>query len=175
MLLGALAYMLQGDPPPLASDPDPAVATALALGLDVGDALIDRRLLQDMAFMGYTGSDRALLSEARRLGLHRSDAVVRRHLALKLADQMSPPPTAGQLQEQRVTLCVQAAQHRIAEQPDRWLTDRDLERQYPDQPPEILESRPEQAAGSASCQARARAAAQAEARSVWLTAHRASP
>lgn len=167
--LGAAAFGARewSRPAPTAADLSDPVEAAIAAGLDQGDALVERRLLRDMAFLGYTGRPEALLAEARRLGLHRSDEVIRRHLALQLAEAQVQPPSAAQLQAQQAALCTQPARHRTAEQPDRWLTARDLERQYPASPPTILETQPEATVDTASCRTRALA-------SAWAVQLRAS-
>lgn len=67
-LLGVVLFALSRgfafESPPLGVDP--MVARALALGLDQGDVIVERRLLRDMAFLGFTGSQTALLAEAPR-------------------------------------------------------------------------------------------------------------
>lgn len=153
-LLGMLAYALeQPAPPPL--DPDPDVAAALAQGLDRGDAVIERRLLLDMAFLGYAGPPQVLLAEARRLGLHRTDQVVRRRLSDKQRAREMDMPSAAAVATWVASNCTAPARFRVAAQPGRWLTQRDLERQYPTHTPEILAHRPEHLAPTPACQAQA--------------------
>ena len=70
------------------SAPDEALLyrEALRRGLDRGDPVVRRRLVQDMRFLalaesgGVVGDDQALYREALVLGLDRSDRVVRRRL-----------------------------------------------------------------------------------------------
>lgn len=154
-LLGILAYALE--PPELSvpMDPDPVVAVALADGLDHGDAVIERRLLQDMAFLGYTGPPQVLLAEARRLGLQRTDQVVRRRLIEKQRAREMDAPSAEAVAAWVATNCMVPERFRIAPQPERWLTQRDLERQYPTHMPEIRERHPGHLAPTPKCRERA--------------------
>ena len=170
VLVGAGLFAATHRSPLPPTDPDAAVALALAEGLDRGDAIVERRLLRDMEFLGFTGSPQAQLREARRLGLHRSDTVIRRRLLDRLAARHAPAPTAAQVDAAAAESCTALERHRTAAQPDRWLTQRDLERQHTS-PATIIETRTEPA--DAACREAVAAVVQAQLRSAYLRALRA--
>ncbi|MDX2166332.1 MAG: peptidylprolyl isomerase [Deltaproteobacteria bacterium] len=67
------------------TDDDLLADAALARGLDRDDAVIQRRLVRNMAFLDGDGCDSpALYDEARGLGLDHTDVVVRRRLAQRM-------------------------------------------------------------------------------------------
>jgi hypothetical protein len=78
---------------------------ALRLGLDRRDAIVERRLLQNMRFLiGDEEQDPGvLLQEARELGMVESDIVVRRRLIQRMrlaieAQTDDPPPSEAELE-----------------------------------------------------------------------------
>ncbi|MEL6345966.1 MAG: hypothetical protein AAFV53_22840 [Myxococcota bacterium] len=174
-LLGAVAFLSDAmRPAPVPPTASPAVEMALSLGLDRADALVARRLRRDMAFLGFTGDEDALLAQAVQLGLHESDAVVRRYLRLKLSRMVEAGLSTPTDAEMQAWLAAnpnrfrQPARMQTVAQPGRWLTARDLERQYPHGPPEILAVQPARPAALAGNRARIRAAMRAERRAVVM-------
>lgn len=85
------------------SDEELLADAALARGLDRDDAVIQRRLVRNMAFLDGDGCDPpALYDEARGLGLDSTDLVVRRRLAQRMrfaleAAARAEEPTDAQL------------------------------------------------------------------------------
>ena len=57
-------------------------------GLDRGDPVIVSRLVRNLRFLGHDGSDAALYREALALGMDRSDVVVERRLADRMAARL---------------------------------------------------------------------------------------
>lgn len=57
-------------------------------GLDRGDPVIVSRLVRNLRFLGHEGSDAALYREALALGMDRSDVVVERRLAERMAARL---------------------------------------------------------------------------------------
>ena len=71
-------------------------------GLDRGDPVIISRLVRNLRFLGHEGSDSALYREALALGMDRSDVVVERRLADRMAarlraDALREPPGDAEL------------------------------------------------------------------------------
>ncbi len=99
LAIGGLLFALVGrpgadpvappDPPEPLSDEALLLAEARALGLHEGDALVRRRLIRNMRFVGDEPGrgDAALFAEALALGMDESDPVVRRRLVqLRILD-----------------------------------------------------------------------------------------
>ena len=77
-------------------------AAARAAGLDRGDPVIVSRLVRNLRFLGHDGSDASLYREALALGMDRSDVVVERRLADRMAarvraEALREPPEDAEL------------------------------------------------------------------------------
>ena len=108
---------LSATPPAAASATDEELLyqAAVALGVDGTDAAVRQRLARLGSFVGEDRADEAALEdEARRLGLARSDIVIRRHLAqmMRLAAgrlERSDLPTEDELHRALATHAAELA------------------------------------------------------------------
>jgi hypothetical protein len=83
---------------------------ALDLGLDSGDPVIERRLIQNLRFLGgREGSDARRLKEARTLGMVEGDLIVRRRLVQRMEQRLREDALSGEPSEEEL------AAHRLAE------------------------------------------------------------
>lgn len=72
------------------------VREALARDLDVTDAVVERRLVQNMRFLDSRTTDESLLlRQAAALGLRDGDPVIRRRLVQRMRTVLSRPPDAS--------------------------------------------------------------------------------
>lgn len=83
---------------------------ALDLGLDRGDPVIERRLIQNLRFLdGPDASDPRRLKEARALGMVEGDLVVRRRLVQRMEQRLREDALLSEPSEEEIT------RHRIDE------------------------------------------------------------
>jgi len=77
-------------------------AAARQAGLDRGDPVVVSRLVRNLRFLGHDGSDAGLYREALALGMDRSDVVIERRLADRMAarlraEALREPPEDAEL------------------------------------------------------------------------------
>jgi hypothetical protein len=84
-----------------AVDREILVREALDLRLDVGDPVVERRLIQNVRFLdGREASDARRLQEARALGMVEGDLVARRRLVQRMEQRLSATAHAGEPSEE---------------------------------------------------------------------------
>jgi hypothetical protein len=79
-------------PSPVAPTPEDDIrllaAGAREAGLDRADPVVRARLVRNLRFLGHEGNDATLVREALALGMDRSDVVIERRLAERMAAQL---------------------------------------------------------------------------------------
>jgi hypothetical protein len=78
---------------------------ALDLRLDSGDPVIERRLIQNLRFLGgRESSDARRLKEARALGMIEGDLIVRRRLVQRMEQRLRDDAPSGEPSEEELAL-----------------------------------------------------------------------
>jgi len=99
----------------LASDDTLLYREAIARGLFESDPVVDRRLVENLRFLGLgTGQpERVLAQDAIALGLHRTDPVVRRRLVNVMRLQLEEPGLEAEPTDEELRA-------ELAAHPERW-------------------------------------------------------